>query len=318
MKRGLRQCCFLLCAYLLLTALGGCATHKNELQNDKLQVVASVFAAYDFARQIAGDRAEVTLLLPAGTDSHYYEPTLADLTRINAADVLIFNGGEDEAWAQQITAQLTHADRQIVTMMQEVPLLHEPHAHAQEDGHDDHHGHEDSLDPHVWTSIANAKLICQAICKALCAADPAGSAEYEAALTRYLASLDAMDKQFSKLAKESGRTLVFADRFAFRYFANAYALPYLAAFDGCSGETEPTLETVVELTQAVKEQGLTAVFTAEFSTQAAANAIARQTDVQVLQLQSCHNVTREDAAANVTYLSLMQRNYECLKEAWGA
>ena len=318
MRRGLKQNCLLLCACLLLTPLGGCATHKNEAQGDKLQVVASVFAAYDFARQIAGTRAEVTLLLPPGTDSHYYEPTLSDLTRINAADVLIFNGGEDEAWATELTDQLSPAPRQVVTMMQEVPLLHEPHAHTQEDGHKDHHGHEDSLDPHVWTSIANAKLICQAICKALCAADPAGAAEYEAALTRYLVSLDAMDAQFSKLIRESGRTLVFADRFAFLYFAQAYDLPYLAAFDGCSGETEPTLETVVELTQAVKQQALTAVFTADFSTQAAANAIARQTDVQVLRLQSCHNVTREDAAAGVTYLSLMQRNYECLKEAWGA
>ena len=297
----------LLCLCLVLC---GCTAQPEKPHDEtKLQIVCTSFPAYDFARAIAGDRAELTLLIKPGSEVHSYEPTPKDMIRIQESDLFICNGGESEQWAKTlITPELN-----TIYMMDCVDTVEESAdgIYNAEDG-------EPELDEHVWTSPLNAIKISEEICNALCKLDTDNAEEYKMNFAAYKAQLMALDREFRQVIKNSGKhTLVFADRFPMRYFALEYGLDCYAAFPGCSSETEPSAKTVAYLIDRVREDKIPAVLYMEFSNQKMADVICEDTGCKKLPFYSAHSVSAEQFKQGVSYLDLMRINLNSLKEALG-
>lgn len=302
-----RLIAILLCLCLMLC---GCTAEPEKPHDEtKLQIVCTSFPAYDFAREIAGDRAELTLLIKPGSEVHSYEPTPKDMIRIQESDLFICNGGESEQWAETlITPKLN-----TIYMMDCVDTVEESAdgIYNAEDG-------EPELDEHVWTSPLNAIKISEEICNALCKLDTDNAEAYKTNFAAYKAQLMALDREFRQVIKNSGKhTLVFADRFPMRYFALEYGLDCYAAFPGCSSETEPSAKTVAYLIDRVREDKIPAVLYMEFSNQKMADVICEDTGCRKLPFYSVHSVSAEQFEQGVSYLDLMRINLNSLKEALG-
>lgn len=308
----------------LCLALCACGQQAQAPETDGgVNIVATVFPAYDFARQIAGDDGNVTLLIPPGSEAHSYEPTPQDIIRIQNCDLLVCNGGESEAWLDEILGGMGN-EIPTVVMLDCVDALTEEdkdgmQVHEHHDHDHDHDEHEDEeYDEHVWTSPVNAQLICRAISAALCQADPAHASDYTARCTDYCAELQALDADFrSVIANAKRHTLIFADRFPVRYFVEEYGLDYFAAFPGCADDAEPSARTVAFLIDRVREEQAPAVLYIEFSNQKMADIVCEDTGCEKLLFNSCHNVTADQLRGGVTYLELMRGNLETVKEALG-
>lgn len=302
-----RLIAILLCLCIMLC---GCTAQPEKPHDEtKLQIVCTSFPAYDFAREIAGDRAELTLLIKPGSEVHSYEPTPKDMIRIQESDLFICNGGESEQWAKTlITPELN-----TIYMMDCVDTVEESAdgIYNAEDG-------EPELDEHVWTSPLNAIKISEEICNALCKLDTDNAEAYKTNFAAYKAQLMALDREFRQVIKNSGKhTLVFADRFPMRYFALEYGLDCYAAFPGCSSETEPSAKTVAYLIDRVREDKIPAVLYMEFSNQKMADVICEDTGCKKLPFYSAHSVSAEQFEQGVSYLDLMRINLNSLKEALG-
>jgi zinc transport system substrate-binding protein len=319
---------FALTAVLLIIPACGdrsapAASTSNPSTAGKISIVATIFPPYDFARQITGGKADLTLLLPPGSESHSYEPTPQDILKIRNCDVFIQGGGESDAWVSEILAALDTSGMRIVTLMDCVTAVGEELAEGMEGG--ENPDSEAEYDEHVWTSPRNAKLIVQKISDTIIAADSENAENadtYRQNTADYLEKLDELDTLFQNVADSAARKeIIFGDRFPFRYFADAYNLTYYAAFPGCSTETEASAATVAFLIDKVKNNDIPAVFHIELSSEKMAQTIADSVkqdtgrEIQVLLLHSCHNLSKADFEAGATYLSLMNGNIEALKIA---
>ena len=305
----------LLALALSLAACGAPQAGENEAA--ALDIVTTLFPAYDFARQIGGDRVRVTLLVPPGAEAHSFEPTAKDMIRIRECSLFFCNGGESEAWVEELLAD---APVETLVMLDCVDALEEEVKEGMQEIFEEEDGDEDGpeYDEHVWTSPVKAREICEALCRRLCALDPAGAAEYQANLARYSAELDALDAAFREtVAAGRLRTLVFADRFPVRYFVEEYGLDYFAAFPGCAEDTEPSARTVAFLIDRVREEQIPAVFYIEFSNEKMADVICEDTGCRKLLFHSCHTVSARELEQGVSYLELMRANVTALKEALG-
>lgn len=308
----------------LCLALCACGQQVQAPETDSgVNIVATVFPAYDFARQIAGDDGNVTLLIPPGSEAHSYEPTPQDIIRIQNCNLLVCNGGESEAWLDEILSGMGN-EIPTVVMLDCVDALTEEdkdgmQVHEHHDHDHDHDEHEDEeYDEHVWTSPVNAQLICRAISAALCQADPAHASDYTARCVDYCAELQELDADFrGVIANAKRHTLIFADRFPVRYFVEEYGLDYFAAFPGCADDAEPSARTVAFLIDRVREEQAPAVLYIEFSNQKMADIVCEDTGCEKLLFNSCHNVTADQLRGGVTYLELMRGNLETVKEALG-
>ena len=334
-KQGMRKF-FGALALAVLTAallLTGCTAEQEPsgkggtsaaslATNDKPQVIATLFPQFDFARQIAGDKADVTLLLPPGVESHSYEPTPSDMTKIHKADVFLYTGENMEAWSHKLVLSLEDSGSEclIVDVSKGVPLartedIEKEHDHEAEeaDHHDEVHSH--IYDPHIWTDPQLAKIMVSNILEGLCSADPDNAEFYKANASAYMKQLDALDLEIKSVVDNAKRReIVFGSRFAFYYFAKRYDLDYESAFDSCSAETEPSARRVASLIDEIKEKKLPAVFYAELEEPKTAKAMSAETGAKLLMLHSCHNVTKDEWEDGATYLSLMKQNAENLKE----
>ena len=294
-----------------------------------MNVVCTLFPYYDFARRIALDRANVTLLLSPGREAHSFEPTPRDALTVANADVFVYNGGEGETWVEDL---LDAAGENIGTsacMMDYVDAHEEEivegmqvreHDHEHEHGEDHEHDHdEDSdeieYDEHIWTSPENAVILCRAVCEAMCAQDSANADFYRANCEDYCAQLTALDEQFRALRAEAKRDLlVFADRFPLLYFCESYDLRYRAAFHGCSTDTEPSLSTLKYLIDKVNEEHIPVVCTIDLSSRKIAEAVSESTGAEIVTLWSLQTVSRADFDAGETFVSLMTRNLDALRK----
>ena len=316
----------LMLALAMLAALSGCAASRSERSdNGGLTIVAANFPAYDFARAVAGD-ANLTLLLPPGSDAHSYEPTPADIIAIQECSLFIYAGGENEEWATQMIQNLELDPDKAIAMLDVVEPLEEERVEGMEPerGHShDHdggaqHSHEDhaEYDEHVWTSPKNAVLIVRAICDKLSRICPADADRFAANAESYEKELERLDDEFREVV-DSGkrRTLVFADRFPVRYFTEEFGLKYYAAFPGCAAESEASPKTVAFLIDRVREENIPVVFKTELSNGNIARAVAESTGAKVLTFTSCHNLTRDEFRSGATYISLMEGNLQNLREA---
>lgn len=361
--------------------LGGCAqTEESQGTFDaspeaagKLKVAVTLFPYYDFVRQIAGDQVDLQMVIPAGMDSHSFEPTPADIRTIQHADVLISNGGTMEHWLDETLAALDTTSMTIVTMMDyvdtveeeivegmedadhdhdhahvhaaddhdhsnETPEEHAAHAHEADDydhsgetpeehaahaheadDHDyvDHDGHEEEIeyDEHIWTSPVNAMKLVDVIGDTLAQADPVHADIYHQGAASYKKELEEIDAGFREVCANRKRNMiVMGDKFPFRYLADEYQLDYRAAFSGCSSDTEPSAKTIAYLIDKVKEEQIPAVYYLELSSHRVAEIIGEETGAEPLLLHSCHNVTRAQFDAGITYAGLMRQNIENLRK----
>lgn len=303
----------LFCA-AMCAIFSACAPTQSD--SGKISVISTIFPGYDFARQIAGDRADVKMLLSPGEETHSYEPSPKDIAAIGKCDLFICTGDENDVWVEKVLASVGLDGSKVLKMTDCVVLLEED-----EDvggtGHGLEHGHEDAEpDPHVWTSPKNAMKICDAICEKLCAADTDGDAAYRAALAAYTEELKGLDTLLREVVDSSElKTIVVGERFPFRYLAEEYGLEYYAAFPGCASDTEPSAKTVAALIDRVKQYGIPCVFYIEFSNMKTARTIADATGADTALLHSCHNVTKAEFDAGVTYIDLMTANAAALKKA---
>ena len=327
---GILAVCGLLCGSLL----AGCGTERaegvsEEVQDDgRISVVTTIFPQYDFVRQIAGENVELKMLLKPGEETHSYEPTPHDIIAIQNSDIFIYVGGENDAWVEDILESMPEADMRTLKLMDCVDTVEEEHvegmqeqpghSHEEEESHEDETEEEHSvheIDEHVWTSPVNASAIVDKIKELLVQADPENRQIYEENAEAYEAELAELDAEFRDVVDNAGRRLVvFGDRFPFRYFADEYGLDYYAAFPGCASDTEPSAATMAFLINKVKEEEIPAVLKMELSNENIANAIAEATGTEVRTFYSCHNLTAEEFEDGETYLSMMQKNVETLKE----
>ncbi len=320
----------LLLTLALTLSLAACAAPREKADDGKLQIVATLFPYYDFARAIAGDRADVTLLLSPGREAHSFEPTPLDAVTISESDVFLYNGGEGEYWVDEMLSAAGEHISVTARMMDYVDALdeefsegmqgadshdHDDHSHDDHDHEDEHDSDEVEYDEHIWTSPKNAVVLCRAVCDAICGADPANEDFYRANCDAYCAQLEALDARFASLCESAPRKLlVFADRFPMLYFCREYGLDYRAAFHGCSGDTEPSLATIKYLIDKVEDEHIPVVYTVDLSTKKVAAVVSECTGAAVDTLYSMQTVSRADLDAGETYLTLMERNYEALRK----
>lgn len=301
----MRKFTILLICILLLSGCG--VTPATE---DSLSVVSVSFPGYSFAKEILGDNADITLLLPLGSEAHSFEPTPKDIIKIQNCDLFIYGGGESEHWVDEVLSSL---DGSITTlaMCDCVELLKAEVPKGAEHSHE--HGEE--FDTHVWTSPRNAIKITECISDILCKKDFENAEFYKENTDNFLNELTELDKAFSSLPVKNC-DIIMGDRFPFLYLAKEYGISYHAAFPGCAGETEPGAATVAALIDKVKEDNIPVVFYTEFSNMKVANAICEASGAKPLMLHSCHNVSMEDFKNGESYLSLMYKNLGNLKEAF--
>lgn len=303
----------LLLALVILFSLCACRINYNKTDG-KLSVVCVLFAEYDFANQISGGIADVKMLLPAGSESHSYDPAPQDIISIKNADIFICGGGESEEWTNTVLNSVDRDKISVIKMTEICALKEEEHVEGMQEEREEEH--ENEYDEHVWTSPKNAIKILNEIEKTFCEKDLKNADAYRENAEKYRKEIEKLDKKFEEIRKNAVRDeIIFADRFPFLYFADEYSLGYYAAFPGCSSETEPSAKTVKFLIDKVREDKIPAVFTIEFSNKAIANAIKEETGVRILSFHSCHNVTKEEFNSGVSYVSLMTQNAENLKEA---
>ena len=308
-----------LCLVLIVISmlLSGCMMSYVKVEDSELKVVSTIFASYDFAKEIAGEYGAVSMLLKPGAESHFYEPTPKDIVAIEECDVFIYVGGENDAWVDNILKSVDTSDMVIIKMLDLVEKYEEDHEGCVEEDCKEHE-HEDhsEWDEHVWTSPKNAVIICKAICEAFCQVNPVREKDYNDNLTGYTEKLNALDEEFRNAVENGNRdTLIFGDRFPLRYFIEEYDLQYYAAFSGCSTDTEASPATIAFLIDKVKEENIPVVLKIELSSDNIARTIAEDSGAKVLTFNTCHNVTAKDFSEGATYLSLMEQNLEVLKEA---
>lgn len=323
----------MLVAVLAVCALSGCGTSKSgeDTKDKKIKIVTTIFPEYDWVMQILGDKADkadVTMLLDKGVDLHSYQPSTADIAKISEADVFIYVGGESDEWVEDVLKQAKNKNLKVINLMdvmgdkakeEEVKEGMQPEEEEAEEAKDGKEEEEVEYDEHVWLSLKNAKIFTKKIADVLSEVDKDDAKTYQANYESYAKKLDDLDKKYADaVASAKNKTLVFGDRFPFRYLVNDYGLDYYAAFVGCSAESEASFETVTFLAKKIDELGLGNVLTIEGKNHKIAKTVVDNTknkDQKVLTMDSMQSTTSKDVKDGATYLGIMEKNLEVLKEA---
>ena len=325
----------LLALFMLVAALAGCGKQNDTNQTDKLSIVTTIFPEYDWVREILGDKAdnaEITMLLDNGVDLHSYQPTADDIVKISDCDLFIYVGGESDEWVEDALRNAANGNMKVINLLEVLGdsvkteeivegMQEEEHEHEDAHAHDDaeEHEHEEEADENVWLSLKNAKMLVRVISKALQELDPDNKDIYAANADAYVKKLSALDAEYqAAVDAASNKTILFGDRFPFRYLVDDYGLRYYAAFVGCSAETEAGFETISFLAKRVDELKLPCVLTIEGAQHKIAETVVRNTTAKnqrVLTMDSMQSTTSKDVKNGTTYLSVMEKNLSVLKEA---
>ncbi len=293
----------------LMVSLASCA--KPVQKSDKMQIVTSLFPQYDFARQVAGDAADVTLLLDAGVEAHTYDPTYRDISKIGQADLFIYTGDSMEPWAKKVFgAAQENKDLTVLDLSKSVDMIKEDHDH--EEGNEDHH-HE--YDPHIWLDMKNAVKMLESITDALCSKSPGNTELFMKNSEKLKEQLEDLDSKFNSFVSSQGdRTIVFGGRFAYKYFTEAYHLNYKTVYESCSTDVEPSAKRVSEITDFMKTNNIRYIFHEELADPKVAKSIAEATGAELLEFSTAHNLSKSDFDSGVTFVDIMNRNLENLKK----
>jgi zinc transport system substrate-binding protein len=332
---------FVLAALLTVGCLSACGAdeRQNAAGNDRIRIVTTIFPEYDWVMNILGSdpaNTDVTMLLDTGVDLHSFQPTAEDILKISVCDLFIYVGGESDEWVDDALREATNRDMVVIKLLdalgdavkeEEVVegMQEQEHEHEHEEGEDheeDEDGSEDEeveYDEHVWLSLRNASALVRSISEAIEKLDPGHADAYRKNTAAYLEKLSALDAEYRTAAAEANvTTLLFGDRFPFRYLADDYGLSYYAAFAGCSAETEASFETITFLAHKAEELGLSAVLTIEGTDHRIAETVVQNTgtkDQRILTMDSMQSVTAKDVQNGTTYLSIMESNLSVLKDA---
>ncbi|MBR3290390.1 MAG: zinc ABC transporter substrate-binding protein [Clostridia bacterium] len=314
---------FLLVAVIALGSLCGCAPSgaPAEPETARLRIVTTIFPEYDWVMNVLGDNpahVDVTWLLSSSVDMHSYQSTATDILKISTCDLFVYVGGESDEWVSDALQEATNHDMVVVNLLEVLGAA----AKAEEttEGMQAESEEDAELDEHVWLSLRNAALFTNKIASAIASLDPAHADTYKANAKAYCDKLDALDAEYQQAvtAASSHKTVLFGDRFPFRYLTDDYGLSYYAAFAGCSAETEASFETVTFLANKVDELGLSVVLTIEGGDHRLAETIVRSTasrDQRILTLDSMQATTSAGVQNGTTYLSVMEQNLSVLKQA---
>lgn len=284
----------LLIAFVFL--LSSCNNIKQT--DSKINIVTTNFPAYDFARQIAGDNADIMLLLPPGSESHSFEPSPKDIVNIQSADLFIYNGSESDSWIDNLKETIEIEN--TVAMFAYADTLYT----------------DEGYDEHVWCSPVNAISIVKAIYEELCLLNPENAESYTINRDKYIKELQTLDEIFKEIVSSSEKkTVVFADRFPVKYFTEEYGLSHFSAYPGCSSEAEPSASTIASLIQKVNTEKISGVFYIEFSNEKIADIVCEETGCEKYLFHSCHNISKSDFENGETYVSIMYRNADNLRKA---
>ena len=330
----------LLALMMAVGMLAGCAKQNDDDTNattDKLSIVTTIFPEYDWVKAVLGDQADhadITMLLDNGVDLHSYQPTADDIVKISDCDLFLYVGGESEGWVEDALKNATNKDRKVINLLdvlgdkvksEEVVegMQEEEHEHEEGEAHEyeegEAHEHEEEADEHVWLSLKNAEVLVGAISNSLQELDAENKDIYAANADAYMKKLAALDAEYqTAVDNATHKTVLFGDRFPFRYLADDYALNYYAAFVGCSAETEASFETVSFLAKKADELKLPCVLTIEGKNHKIAETIVKNTaqkSQRILTMDSMQSTTSKDVASGTTYLSVMEKNLAVLKEA---
>ena len=335
-------------AIFMISIFSGCGNNGQTaeisgIDNDRPTIVTTIFPEYDWVRNVVGessDTFDIKMLLGSGVDLHSYQPTAEDMATISKCDMFVYVGGESNRWVTDALKEAENSDmividlldvlgdrikeEELVEGMQEEAEHEHPETAADIAAALTESGEEDEgpeIDVHVWLSLKNAKLCVSAIEEAVSTLDPDGSETYEANAKSYIEKLDALDRQYSDVVSAAEtKTILFGDRFPFRYLVDDYGIEYYAAFVGCSAETEASFETIIFLAEKINELDLHCVFTIENSDQKIAKTIMQNTksrDQKILTLDSMQSVTSWQIENGENYLSIMESNLKVLTEALG-
>ncbi|MDN5298578.1 MAG: zinc transport system substrate-binding protein [Clostridiales bacterium] len=334
---------------LSILVLGGCTAktaevaQDNQIENDKITVVATLFPQYDFTRAIGGEYVDVKLLLPPGVEAHSFEPTPKDIVDIGNADLLLYTGESMEPWVADIAATIEGDKLDVVDLSEGITLLkssdehdadehdadehdadeHDADEHDADehdaDEHDvDEHDEEEhdhgEYDPHFWLDPTNAIIMATHIKDELIRVDPDHAETYEANAVAYIESLKELDddlKAFFDVTPQ--KTIIYGGHFAFAYFAERYGLDYISPYNGFSPDAEPTPQRIASLIDAIEATHTKAIYYEELISPKVAEVISEETGAKMLLLHGAHNVTKEELDAGVTYISIMYDNLERLK-----
>ena len=322
---------FLLSFGLLVSCIVTCA----GAEANQINIVTTIFPIYDWVREVVGDNAthaNITLLLDNGVDLHSYQPTAQDILAISTADLFIYVGGESDEWVEDVLQSAMNPNLKAINLVdamgedikteEVVEGMEHDHDHEDSEDHEEHdheHEHEEEADEHVWLSLRNAGKLTRIIADTLSEIDPDYAEYYQENASAYIGKLADLDARYTDTVNGSAcKTILFGDRFPFRYLADDYGLTYFAAFSGCSAESEASFETIVFLAGKTDELGLPAVLTIEHPKTRIAETIVQATsakDQKILVLDSMQGTTVSDIQAGMTYLSVMESNLEVLKEA---
>ena len=318
----------ILAAIMIAGCLSACSSEKDQTggTSDKIQIVTTIFPEYDWIKNILGENpgdVEVTMILDSGVDLHSYQPTADDIQKISTCDMFVYVGGESDEWVEDALKEATNKEMVVINLLdvlgnsvkeEEVAEGMEAEEEEEESGEK-----EPEYDEHVWLSLRNTSVIVGVLSEKIQTIDPENTELYKQNTEAYNDNLNALDKQYQEVVSgASVRTLLFGDRFPFRYLTDDYGLDYYAAFVGCSAETEASFETVTFLAQKVDELSLRSVMTIEGTDHRIAETIIQNTktkDQQILTMDSMQSVTAKDVEEGVTYLSVMEGNLSILKEA---
>lgn len=291
-------------------------SNDNKNSNEKLNIAVTNFATYDFVRQIAGDNVNLTFLLGPGIDSHSYEPTTKDLITIQEADMFIYIGGELERWVDKVLETSDLSNVECICLKNMVELKQEKEVDGAEHEHHDEHDEEFAYNEHIWTSPANAKIMIEKIAEKISEKDLGNKNFYITNAENYNEEITKLQKDIQDIVDNKVRNrLVFGDKMPMQYFLDEFGLEASAAFNGCSTETEPSSTTLTYLIEKVKEEKIPVVLYIELSTGQVANTIAEEAGVETMQIQTLHNVSKDDFENGETYVSLMRRNLDVLRKA---
>ena len=320
----------LLCACLVIGALALVSCSKKEStasyepEGGKIKVVTTIFPIYDWVSNIAGDKADISMLINSGADLHSFQPSADDIISISDCDLFIYIGGESDEWAEDAVANSTNPELKAMNLLEvlgdrakEEELVEGMQGEEEEEEEEGEEAPE--YDEHIWLSLKNASALVEEIKNALCEIDAENSDTYSSNASAYIEKLDALDKEYEEaVSSASNKTLLFGDRFPFRYLTEDYSLDYYAAFIGCSAETEASFETVTFLAKKLDELNLKYVMALEGTDHKLADTIIQNTSsrsAQVLSLNSMQSITSKDIGSGVSYIGIMQDNLEVLKTA---
>ena len=311
----------LLAAMMLLSMFTGCG--NSSIKNEKLSIVTTIFPEYDWVMNILGEKAsntDVTMLLDNGVDLHSFQPTADDIIQISRCDLFIYVGGESDEWVEDALKEATNKDMVVIDLLDVLgDAVKEEEVKEGMEAEKEEESEEVEYDEHVWLSLKNAAVLVGAVRDALVRLDAENADVYSANASAYLDKLNALDADYHS-AVEAARikTVLFGDRFPFRYLVDDYGLDYYAAFVGCSAESEASFETIAFLAGKVDELGLSTVLTLEGTNHKIAETIvstSKDKSAQILSMDSMQSTTSGDVKNGATYLSIMENNLDVLTDA---